>query len=214
VQRPALLRTAQIVPWLCVAFMAPLACAAEPPPKMPDAAAVRNALADARHYLIRQLDFKTGRCVLEYDEDSARHGIETALVLRALCLVGERYDQSPTLRRGYAWLIERPRESPEFVALRLVALSEASSVSGLMYECLAADTRWLIEAASEEGNYSNQNLAGQSKLNYENHLADLVTEAIDAASRQDVLVPREFWERNARAWVRSQLPSCLLADGR
>ena len=188
--------------------MSPMAWADEPllsPRKPPERAKIRKALADARHFLIRQLDDKTGRSVLEYDLDSSRHGIETALVLRALSLTGERYDQSPTLRRGYVWLIGRPRESPELVALRIAALADVSSIDELLYQCLAADVAWLIKAGSEEGNYSTDSLAGQSQLSYHNPISDLVTDALDVVARQDVLVPREFWERNARAWVRSQL---------
>jgi hypothetical protein len=190
-------------------FLGSIARAERPPPlplKPPDAAAVGKALADARHYLIRQLDHKTGRCVLEYDLESHRHGIETALVLRALCLTGEKYADSPTLRGGYAWLIERPREAPELVALRISAIAEASTIDQPLYRCLVDDVAWLIDAASEEGNYSSsESLAGKSVLQYNSAIADLVSEAIEAATRQDVLVPREFWERNARAWFRNQL---------
>lgn len=192
-----------------VSFLGSLARGQRPPPqplKTPDAAAVAKALADARHFLIRQLDHKTGRCVLEYDLESHRHGIETALVLRALCLTGEKCAESPTLRRGYAWLIERPREAPEFVALRISAIAEVSSLDQPLYRCLVDDVAWLIDAASEEGNYSpSESLAGRSQLQYNSAIADLVSEALEAATKQDVLVPRDFWERNARAWHRNQL---------
>jgi hypothetical protein len=192
-----------------VLVLGSFARAERPPPlplKPPDAEAVGKALADARHFLIRQLDHKTGRCVLEYDLDSHRHGIETALVLRALCLTGEKCEDSPMLRRGYAWLIERPREAPEFVALRITAITEVPALDQPLYRCLVDDVAWLIDAASEEGNYSpSENLAGRSQLQYNAATADLVTEALVAATKQDVLVPREFWERNARAWFRSQL---------
>lgn len=185
-----------------------LAAADQPalaPISRPSAEKVNKALSNARHYLIRQLGDKTGRPVLDYDEDSHRHGIETALVLRALSLAGEKYDESATLRRGYAWLIARPREGTELVALRIAALAEASSLDQSLYRCLADDVAWLIEAGSEEGNYSTESLKGQSQLAYNNPAMDLVTDALDLASKQDVLVPREFWERNARAWIRSQL---------
>jgi hypothetical protein len=176
------------------------------PLKSPDAAAVNKALADARHFLVRQLDHETGRCVLEYDLDSHRHGIETALVLRALSLTGEKFESSPMLRRGYAWLAQRPRESPELVALRITAIAEVANLDQPLYRCLVDDVAWLIDAASEEGNYSsNESVAGRSVLQYNSATADLVSEALAAAIRQDVLVPREVWERDARAWHRNQL---------
>jgi hypothetical protein len=183
----------------------PQLVAADPASAPQDAASVPQALANARHYLIRQLDHKTGRCVLEYDLDSPRHGIETALVLRALSLSGERYDQSPTLRRGYAWLIARPRAGTELVALRIAALAVVSKIDESVYRCLADDVAWLVQAASAEGNYSADSLNGQSHLAYDNPVADLATEALELAEQQDVSVPSEVWERNARAWIRSQL---------
>jgi hypothetical protein len=190
-------------------FAGPMLAAADKPLPAPlaapDAAAVDKALANARHYLIRQLNHKSGRAVLDYDEDSHRHGIETALVLRALSLAGEKYSESGTLRRGYAWLVARPRESTELVAMRIAAIAEVSSLDQQLYRCLADDVAWLVAAGSEEGNYGTESLAGQSQLAYNSALADVVTDALTLATKQDVLVPRDFWERNARAWIRNQL---------
>jgi hypothetical protein len=171
------------------------------------AEAVRQAVARARHFLIRQIDERTGRCRYEYDEGSSRHGLETAIVLWALGRAGERYDRNPVLRRAYAWLTARPRKHTELVALRALAAAEVSGKDGPLWRCMAEDARWLMRAASREGYYCSTSAFGRSLGAYANTYADWATMAVAAASRNDVNVPRAFWRHLMKGWLRAQLPA-------
>jgi hypothetical protein len=196
----------------------PTAAPRKPAPSIPaakttgrgnDESTFQNAVSNARYYLIRQLDPDKGCCVMEYDEGSARHGIETALVLRALSLAGEKYDSSPVIRRGYAWLIEQPQRGPEFVPLRILALCASSKVDQSFYASQMADVKWLMEGVRERQSTRGRFGGGEgpTQEKFDNLGDDRITYALDAVSGHDVLVPKDYWARNLRAWLKNQYPA-------
>jgi len=171
-----------------------------------DRAAVAKALENARRYLARQIDPATGRSKLEYDAGKWRDGVNTALVLRALAVAGEKYEESRIMQAGYAWLALRPRETTEIVSLRILAICALPKKPSALASCLGADVNWLLGAASVEGGYGSQSLAGKSTP-YMGIEGDWAIMALHAASSERMPIPRDFWERNLRAWVDVQLPS-------
>jgi formylglycine-generating enzyme required for sulfatase activity len=172
-----------------------------------DRAAVAKALEDARRYLATQLDPATGRSKLEYDAGKWRDGVETALVLRALAVAGEKYEESRIMQAGYAWLVRRPRETTELVSLRILAICALPKKPSALASCLRADVNWLLAAASTEGRYGPQSLFGKSTphMGIEGDWAIMALHA--ASSEERMTISRTFLERNLRAWVGAQLPS-------
>lgn len=186
--------------------------AAETAPTTADPAAVDPtavAIDAGQRFLLAQID-DTGKARGEYPAASPRYGGRTALCVYALLTTGLKPAQSPRLTRALQWLAQAKLKGTYPIAFRVCALAAQRGpvlVSKATRQRIAADAKWLVQAANQLGAYSHESAHGKHTEVYDNENSYLAALAVAAAAQSGASIPKRYWQAISQHWRSDQQPN-------
>ncbi|MCK4601478.1 MAG: hypothetical protein KAU28_03370, partial [Phycisphaerae bacterium] len=161
-----------------------------------------RAVAKAAEFLSAQLG-EDGTCSSEYQPESGRHlhGGKTAMIAYALLTAGAD-PKDPPLAAALSYLEQAELTGIYAVALRANAFA---ALKGARYrKGLAADVKWLIEAADPNGAYTYWSAGGKTLNTFDNSNNQMAVLGVWAGARVGIPVPMRYWQTVERYWDSQQ----------
>ncbi|MCY2930057.1 MAG: DUF4159 domain-containing protein [Planctomycetota bacterium] len=185
--------------WIGVLMLAAAAPAGAQTPVDPPAGV--DAAAGAAAAFLKARLASDGMAAGEYPRGNPRHGGRTGLCAYAL-LSARVPGNDPALARAVVWLRGAKLEGVYATAMRAGALAALNNKTDRA--TLAADAKWLVEAARSDGTYTYGPPGADDAGVYDNSNSQMAVLGVWEAWRHGVDVPAAYWRKVETHWRSAQ----------
>jgi hypothetical protein len=155
---------------------------------------IEAAIDRMKAYFYAHQDEATGGWPRESIERTEQRGGETALITLAMLTAGES-GQHPKLLRAINYLRQVRMTGTYAVSLRAQVWASLPATYNAQ---LAADAKWLLNAADEQGRFSYVQKSHGVTNNSTTHYGLL---GLWAAARRGIEIPQSYWDRTEKYWL-------------